>query len=76
MAISKELAIRAAMEHLMNKVDANSVIATWPRDSYVTSKDAVWTVPVPDLRSSVGSSRFIVVSQKSGKVLADELFGE
>jgi hypothetical protein len=76
MAISKEIAIRAAVEHLMKGIDANSVIASWPENSYVTSNDAVWTVPIPGHGNSVGSSRCIVVSQVSGKVLADGWFGE
>jgi hypothetical protein len=76
MALSRDAAIRVAIEHLIRTTEPNDVSEHWPAAAYKSFDQPVWSVPVPDQNAGVGRQRIIVVSQETGAVLADEYFGE
>ena len=76
MPIPKDQAIRIAIEHLIGKVNATDICEGWPGPSYGATDEPVWSVRIPGSTSGVGATRHVVISQVTGMVLADELFGE
>ncbi len=76
MAISKEAAIRAAVEYVMSWIKPSDVTDQWPEIAYLPREEAVWSVPIPSSVIGVGASRVIVVSQATGAVLGGGMSGE
>jgi hypothetical protein len=74
--ISKEQAIRLTIEHLMKGIDPADVQEGWPCSAFRSTDEAVWSIRVPESGHSVGAPRYIVISQVTGKVLADASSGE
>jgi hypothetical protein len=78
--ISREQAIEHALEHvveqLRTELTAPFVTEGWPGGVYAAKDEPVWAVRIPDATLHVGSSRYIVISKATGRVLADERAGE
>lgn len=76
MTISKTEGLRLVIEHLCRDLDIASLIVGWPEGSYRFSGEPVWHIAIRGSAIGVGSSRVIVISQATGKILADTRFGE
>jgi hypothetical protein len=76
MPVTKEQAIRLAIEHLMKGIEAADVIEGWPGSFYGATDEPVWSLRVPEPGHRVGGTHYIVISQVTGQVLADASFGE
>lgn len=76
MPISKDQAIRIAIEHLIAGIDSADIQEGWPGVSYEATGEPVWALWVRSKPLSIGAARYIVISQLTGKVLADQNFGE
>jgi hypothetical protein len=48
----------------------------WPEGVYAAKDEPVWAVRIPDAMVHVESSRYIVISKATGRVLADQRAGE
>ncbi|HEY4444392.1 MAG TPA: hypothetical protein VGN30_08905 [Steroidobacteraceae bacterium] len=76
MSERREEAIRIAAEALVASIGESDVAAGWPDFAYQTSDDPVWRIAIPSREGRVGFTHYIVISQLTGKVLANGSFGE
>lgn len=76
MTIAEEQAIRIVVEHLISRINSADVREGWLAGAFQTSSDPVWSIRVPELGRHVGASRYIVISKKTGEVLADQQCGD
>lgn len=78
--ISREQALQRAVEHVTEQLRASpetTVREGWPEAVYGgPTKETVWAVSIPSSTAQVGGSRYIVINQRSGRVLADAFAGE
>lgn len=86
--ITREQAIQAAINYLIRRLHQRlearegwptgmPVPPRLPRDSLCSESERVWRVCVPsDEPQHVGASRYLVIDQESGEVVADGWCGE
>ncbi len=48
----------------------------WPQGAYRNSAEPVWTIWFPPELPRTGASRYLIISQTTGRVIADGFFGE
>lgn len=73
--ISKDDAVRRLRAYLTPEVPPEQLREGWPEDIRAKSEEPVWHYYVPPF-DHVGATRCIVISQITGRILADRDIGE
>jgi hypothetical protein len=76
MELSKEQVIEFIGKYLTRNLSAADFLDGWPEGAYVSSREPVWSVPIPSDRLHVGGCRFLVILKSSGRIVADRMVGE
>lgn len=78
--LTKQQVIKIAAETVVSSLVASigeaNVSEGWPQSAYKSSPDPVWKVMIPAAVNGVGGSHYIVISQLTGKILANGIYGE
>ncbi len=78
MSITKSGAIQLIGVYLTRNLSEKDFIDGWPPHSYVAAgaSEPVWSIRVPSNESRVGGDRYITISNLTGEILADRVYGD